>query len=104
MERPSSTNQSLVHVWDLATSKEVFAIELPYGSHNTDLAVSPDGMLLATAGNDGLRLWNLFTGELLVRLLDQGNEVALVAFNRAGTLLSSVDYDGTIRIWRIEEY
>ena len=57
---------NLIHVWDLAGRRE----RLPAEGHPyriCSLCVSPDGQRVATAGYDGLRLWDRATGRELWR-------------------------------------
>ena len=64
------------------------------------VAFSPDGRLLATAGNDfTARLWDPATGELLRTLTGHDTAVWEVAFSPDGRLLATADHDGTARLW-----
>jgi len=70
------------------------------------VAFSPDGTLLATAGDDGtLRLWNPVTGQAVGAPLPAGTgpggSVSGVAFSPDGKLLASADADGTVRTWQM---
>jgi WD40 repeat protein len=57
------------------------------------LAFSPDGSLLATAGEDiAAAVWNPTTGEEIVRLASE-EPVSAVAFNADGTLLATAGGD-----------
>src|SRR5262249_28622262 len=67
----------------------------------SDVASSPDGKLLATAGSDGtVRLWNPVTrqavGAPLQTWSGPSGGVSAVAFSPDGKLLASADTKGTV--------
>lgn len=63
-----------------------------------DLAFSPDGKLLATAGEDGtVRVWEVATGALL-RTLEHAGEAWAVAISPDQQLIASAGEDG-IHLW-----
>jgi WD40 repeat protein len=65
------------------------------------VALSADGNYLATAGRDSTaRVWNLTTGQELIRLT-HGAPVEAVAFSRDSATLSTGSFDGTARLWEL---
>jgi WD40 repeat protein len=68
-------------------------------------AISPDGKLLATAGDDGIvRLWEAATFKWIRQLGRQSAAVYSVAFSDNGKLLVSAGFDGSVRVWDLETF
>ena len=66
------------------------------------LALSPDGTLLASASAYGhVKVFDVNTGEALAELKDHSKSVKGVAFSPDGTLLASCAHDGTVKIWNV---
>jgi sugar lactone lactonase YvrE len=71
----------------------------------TDLALSPDGTLLAAAwvsSDNAIRLYDLATGKELRRLRGHTSRVTTLTFSGDGKTLASASYpDQTIRTWEV---
>jgi WD40 repeat protein len=69
-----------------------------------DLAWSPDGQRLATAGNDGAaRIWDAGTGALLFTATGHSASIRAVDWSPDGARLATGSDDGTARIWEITD-
>ena len=65
-----------------------------------DLAWSPDGRRIATAGADGdAKVWDVRTGAELLTLTGHTSLVSGVAFAPDGRLVATASTDGTVRLW-----
>ena len=66
----------------------------------TAIAISSDGSVLATAGDDALvNLWKIDDGRLMFTLRGHTEWVRAVAFSPDGKAVASAGDDRTIRIW-----
>jgi WD40 repeat protein len=66
------------------------------------VAVSPDGRLIATGGNDNfVRVWSAADGTLVKELAGHPRHVYNVAFHPSGTALVSGDLMGVLKQWEI---
>lgn len=67
-------------------------------------AVSPDGVLLATASFDGVaRLWHLADGTERARLRGHADGINSCAISPDGTLLATASDDRTARLWQLPD-
>ncbi len=66
----------------------------------TGMALSPDGRILATAGDDGIiHLWDISERTQLQELQSQTGRLKPEAFSPNGKMLATDSRDGTVRIW-----
>jgi WD40 repeat protein/serine/threonine protein kinase len=94
------TGNSMVHMLDAVTGKELRAFKASEHKWIERLAFNPDGTLLAVgSGEARLRLWNPTTGEEVRSLTGHNDAAWAVAFSPDGKTLASGSWDRTIKLW-----
>ncbi len=90
------TLNSHIRVMELASGKQVSA----FAKHNAfSIAISPDGLTLASGHWDVVTLWNMLTGERLGALHGFGRYVKGLSFSKDGGLLAVGTDFGGLQIW-----
>ncbi|KAB8317160.1 protein kinase [Tolypothrix campylonemoides VB511288] len=92
-----------IQLWEVRTGRAIKILrehEYPVKS----IAFSPDGLLLASGGQDNvIKLWHVGTGKEIKILYGHSHTVYSVAFSPDGQLLVSTSSDGTIRLWQVAD-
>lgn len=84
----------VISLWDVPTQSRTASLSIGRESAS-DLALSPDGRVLAAFTPDTLQLWDTSTRRLITQLRDQSGSV--LAFHPAGTLLyAGIGADGVL--------
>ncbi len=88
-----------IRLVELQSGKQVSA----FGRHGGfSIAISPDGVTLATGHWDVVTLWNMFTGERVGALRGFGRYVCGLSFSRDGKLLAAGTDSGRLQIWDVK--
>ena len=84
--------------------RDVRRLELATPDTVNAVAVSADGLLLATASADNvIRLWDRLTGEATLTLEGHSGAVTGLAFLPDGSRIASASTDQTIRFWSLDD-
>jgi len=92
-----SVHGPAIRLWDSANGKERFVEIEGHQAAVSSVAVSPDGKILASGG-ENVRLWHAHTGKAIRRILSNG---ATVAFSPDAGTLASVGRDKLIHLWEV---
>ena len=92
-----------VKLWDITTGELITTFRGHTGLVDY-LAFSPDGSILASAGEDGtVRYWNINTEDPLPpNITEHTGQVETISFMKGSSTLASADYNGIITLWDLE--
>jgi WD40 repeat protein len=108
-EKGAPVDSGAIAVWEAASGREIFRTAT---TRATDVALAPDGSLLAAGFEDGqIIIWSLLKGEPLATLRADRNTINCLTFGRdpvrragpkppgSGWLLASGDAGGGVIVW-----
>jgi WD domain, G-beta repeat len=98
----SVSSDRRVMLWGME-SKTPLSILTAHTQAVKTLAFSPDGKLLATAGDDGLiMLWDLASRKLVRTLSAHRWTISALSFLNSSNTLVSASWDGNIKFWQVD--
>ena len=94
----SGSDDYTVRIWEVATGKELLAIDQP--GFVTGVAFAPSGAQVAAANTDGsVEIWDAASGAEVLRIEAHDGYVLSVAFSPDGAHLASSGDDYLVRVW-----
>lgn len=98
----SGANGESAILWDLETHTVKSKLSVQEESNPVhSIVFSPDGRMLATGERDGVRLWDIDTGELKATLQENNERAESVAFSPDGRTVVSGNFDKTVHLWDV---
>ena len=100
----SGSDDWTCRLWDVEAGTHIATLEHIVDRNRspvTEVAFSPDGELLATAGVD-VKLWEVST-QNEIETLQHSEWVVALAFSPNGELLATGDNQGRVKVWSIQE-
>jgi len=93
------THDPDIRIIELASGKQVSA----FGKHHAlSIAISPDGLTLASGHWNVVTLWNMFSGKRVAVLRGFGRYVRSLSFSRDGKFLAAGTDFGGLEIWDMQ--
>lgn len=107
----TASNNGIITVWEVPSLREEPAWKMQpawqgHSDHIMDVAFSPNGELIATAGGEDdktIRIWETATGNEFRTFEGHEDQIDSVHFSPDGKLLVSGSRDETVRIWDVEK-
>jgi WD40 repeat protein len=101
----SSSKDETVRIWKIDSPVQV----LPHANRVYDTSFTGDGMILASSGQNTIRLWRTENGTpLLEQPIQQRGAIASISFaakvpttDTNGYLLAAAGQDGTVQFWQL---
>jgi WD40 repeat protein len=90
----------IVRLWDVVSGEAVRQMK-GHGGRVGSLALSADGALLLSGGEDALRLWQVSTGQELKQFTGHRAPVRAVAFSASSRRALSGSEDGVLLTWEL---
>lgn len=96
-------NNASIHIWNIEDWREITDLAVASGYALNDLAFDPNGLYLASGGDDGfIRIWRTDNWTLTITLRDRPH-VQTVTFSPDGKLLASKSR-GALTLWQVERW
>jgi WD40 repeat protein len=90
-------------MWDLSSPRKPRETELQGNTKELieSISISPNGLYLAATISNGVKLWEVESGEAIATLLGHSNLLFRIAFLDGGRMLASGSFDRTAKLWDV---
>ncbi|KAG9389540.1 Protein tyrosine kinase [Carpediemonas membranifera] len=98
----TASKDKMLAVWDAESGAH--RSWMNNGGFICDIAISPDGSTVASAGDKTIKLWDLESGRQVIALEAHNDWVRGLAFSPDGKTLASCSDDKTVKLWRVSSF
>ena len=96
----SASDDKTVRIWDVERSANVYNFD-DFFSPVTSAKFHPDGLAIATAGDDdALQVWDVRSKKLVQHYQSaHGGKITSLSFHPSGNFLLTASVDNTVKVW-----
>lgn len=98
VSKPKDSTQETSPQIDAATSPQLI-VQLGHSAEISSLALSADGRMVLTAGDQTARLWDASTGKEIRSFRGHSKTIVSAAFSPDEQVILTAGYDDTARLW-----
>ncbi|KAI8807889.1 WD40-repeat-containing domain protein [Cladochytrium replicatum] len=99
----SGSYDHTVRVWDSRSKSGVLKVD--HGAPVESIVVMPGGSLIASAGSNNIKIWDINAGGRLIQTLSNNQKtVTTLSLNVAGTRLLSGSLDHHLKVYSLHDY
>jgi len=95
-------DDNLIKLLDIVSGEVIAILNERDFREIVNLAFSPDGQLLASAGNNSITLWNINEKKVAKKFYSHDNHVYFISFSPDGKYLVSLSKDRTAKLWDVK--
>ncbi len=95
----SGSFDATIKSWDLVNRELLYTL-VDHPSWIKSLKINPNGQLFASASRDGIRFWNLETGEAVGFISSESDWAQAIAWYPNGLTLATGGLDRIVNLWR----
>ncbi|MCT7954891.1 WD40 repeat domain-containing protein [Laspinema palackyanum] len=95
----SGSFDATIKCWDLVDRELLYTL-VDHPSWIKSLKINPNGQLFASASRDGIRFWNLQTGEVMGFISSDSDWAQAIAWYPDGLTLATGGLDRMVNLWR----
>ncbi len=98
-----SLQKDSLYIYETENWSRIAAFDDYWEVQHSRVRFSPGGSLLASANNRTISIWDMNTLQKIEEIHGYFNHITDIKWNEDGSKLAGCSYDGTLKIWNIED-